>query len=87
MTEKNIQVTVSDQLKIDTEEILAKQGITLEEAIQALCKKIVARGELPEELQLTEEEEKKRFNRIIKKFQPRPLNTYEEIEAWLNEDE
>lgn len=86
MNEKNIQVTVSDQLKAEAEEILAKQGLTLEEAIQALCKKTIARGELPEELQLTEEEENKRFNRIIKKFQPRLLNTYEEIEAWLNEE-
>ncbi|WP_178198301.1 type II toxin-antitoxin system RelB/DinJ family antitoxin [Ligilactobacillus sp. Marseille-Q7487] len=86
MNEKNIQVTVSDQLKAEAEEILAKQGLTPEEVIKMLYRKIVVRGTLPTELLLTAEEEDIRFSKLTEKIPVERLNTYEEIEAWLNEE-
>lgn len=86
MNKNNVQVEVSNQLKQEAESILISQGMTPQEAIQALYKKIVAKGEFPKELQLTEEEINNRFDKVMSNFVPEPLNTCEEIEAWLNEE-
>lgn len=60
--------------------------MTPQEAVQTLYKKIVAKGEFPKEVQLTEEEINSRFDKVMCNFAPEPLNTKEEIEAWLNEE-
>lgn len=48
-----IKIEISDLLKKESESILLSQGITPQEAIQTLYKKIVAKGEFPKEVQLT----------------------------------
>ncbi|WP_248624121.1 type II toxin-antitoxin system RelB/DinJ family antitoxin [Enterococcus cecorum] len=81
-----IRIEISDLLKKEAESILLSQGMTPQEAVQTLYKKIVAKGEFPKELQLTEEEINSRFDKVMSNFAPEPLNTKEEIEAWLNEE-
>lgn len=81
-----IRIEISDLLKKEAESILLSQGMTPQEAIQTLYKKIVAKGEFPKEVQLTEEEINSRFDKVMSNFVPEPLNTKEEIEAWLNEE-
>lgn len=81
-----IRIEISDLLKKEAESILLSQGMTPQEAVQTLYKKIVAKGEFPKEFQLTEEEINKRFDTVMNNFVPEPLNTKEEIEAWLNEE-
>ena len=81
-----IRIEISDLLKKEAESILLSQGMTPQEAVQTLYKKIVAKGEFPKELELTEEEINNRFDKVMSNFVPESLNTYEEIEAWLNEE-
>ena len=81
-----IRIEISDLLKKEAESILLSQGMTPQEAIQTLYKKIVAKGEFPKEFQLTEEEINKRFDTVMNNFVAEPLNTKEEIEVWLNEE-
>lgn len=81
-----IRIEISDLLKKEAESILLSQGMTPQEAIQTLYKKIVAKGEFPKEVQLTEEEINSRFDIVMSNFVPEPLNTKEEIEVWLNEE-
>ena len=81
-----IRIEISDLLKKEAESILLSQGMTPQEAVQTLYKKIVAKGEFPKEFQLTEEEINSRFDKVMSNFAPERLNTKEEIEAWLNED-
>lgn len=81
-----IRIEISDLLKKEAESILLSQGMTPQEAIQTLYKKIVAKGEFPKEVQLTEEEINSRFDKVMSNFAPEPLNIKEEIEAWLNEE-
>lgn len=81
-----IRIEISDLLKKEAESILLSQGMTPQEAVQTLYKKIVAKGEFPKEVQLTEEEINSRFDKVMSNFAPEPLYTKEEIEAWLNEE-
>ena len=81
-----IRIEISDLLKKEAESILLSQGMTPQEAVQTLYKKIVAKGEFPKEVQLTEEEINSRFDKVMSNFAPEPLKTKEEIEAWLNEE-
>lgn len=81
-----ITIEINDLLKKEAESILLSQGMTPQEAIQTLYKKIVAKGEFPKEVQLTEEEINNRFDKVMSNFAPEPLNTKEEIEAWLTEE-
>ncbi|CAI3509205.1 type II toxin-antitoxin system RelB/DinJ family antitoxin [Enterococcus cecorum] len=81
-----IRIEISDLLKKEAESILLSQGMTPQEAVQTLYKKIVAKGEFPKEVQLTEEEINNRFDKVMSNFVPESLNTKEEIEAWLNEE-
>ena len=81
-----IRIEISDLLKKEAESILLSQGMTPQEAVQTLYKKIVAKGEFPKEVQLTEEEINSRFDKVMSNFAPEPLNPKEEIEAWLNEE-
>ena len=81
-----IRIEISDLLKKEAESILLSQGMTPQEAIQTLYKKIVAKGEFPKEVQLTEEEINSRFDIVMSNFATEPLNTKEEIEVWLNEE-
>lgn len=60
-----IRIEISDLLKKEAESILLSQGMTPQEAIQTLYKKIVAKGEFPKEVQLTEEEINSRFDIVI----------------------
>lgn len=85
---KRIQVQVDENLAREAEEVLAAVGLNSTTAITAFYKRIVSFGGIPFSIELSEREKaNRRLLQATKTLPAKRLNTDEEIEAWLSEDE
>lgn len=86
-TEKSrIQVGIDKELKENAEMILEELGLNATTAITILYKQVVARGEFPVDIKLSEEEKKRiRLQQLTKDMPVDVLDTDEKLDVWLNE--
>ncbi|WP_312540726.1 type II toxin-antitoxin system RelB/DinJ family antitoxin [Enterococcus sp.] len=82
-----IQIGIDKELKENAELVLEELGLTPTTAITILYKQVVARGEFPVAIKLSEVEKHAIQLLQLTKNQPvKELVTDSEIEEWLNED-
>ncbi|HCE11439.1 type II toxin-antitoxin system RelB/DinJ family antitoxin [Enterococcus sp.] len=82
-----IQIGIDKELKENAELVLEELGLTPTTAITILYKQVVARGEFPVAIKLSEAEKHAIQLLQLTKNQPvKELVTDSEIEEWLNED-
>ena len=85
---ERVQVGIDGGLKEEAENILRELGMNPTTAITILYKQVVARGEFPLEIKLSEEKwQAMRLREITKNINPERLDTDEKLEAWLNEEQ
>ncbi len=86
-TEKSrIQVGIDKNLKENAEMILEELGLNPTTAITILYKQVVARGEFPVEIKLSEEEKQGiRLQQLTKDMPVDVLDTDEKLEEWFDE--
>lgn len=83
-----IQVAIDKELKEEAEYILSELGMNPTTAITILYKQVVARGEFPMEIKLSDEAKAGiRLRELTKNMPVEMLDTREKLEAWLNEEE
>lgn len=81
-----IQVGMDKELKENAEMILEELGLNPTTAITILYKQVVARGEFPVEIKLSEEEKQGiRLQQLTKDMPVDFLDTDEKLEEWLDE--
>lgn len=83
-----IQVGIDSQLKESAEMILSELGMNPTTAITILYKQVVERGEFPIDIKLSEESKQAiRLKYLTQNMPVEMLETKEQLEEWLNEDE
>lgn len=88
MEKGRIQVEIDKELKEEAEYILSKLGMNPTTAITLLYKQVVARGEFPMEIKLSDEAKAGiRLRELTKNMPLEMLDTREKLEAWLDEEE
>ncbi|MGG5314934.1 type II toxin-antitoxin system RelB/DinJ family antitoxin [Enterococcus sp. AZ072] len=88
MEKGRIQVGIDKELKEEAEYILSELGMNPTTAITILYKQVVARGEFPMEIKLSDEAKAGiRLRELTKNMPVEMLDTQEKLEAWLNEEE
>lgn len=81
-----IQVGIDKDLKENAEMILEELGLNPTTAITILYKQVVARGEFPVEIKLSEEEKQGiRLQQLTMDMPVDVLDTDEKLEEWFNE--
>ncbi|WP_142427377.1 type II toxin-antitoxin system RelB/DinJ family antitoxin [Enterococcus durans] len=86
-TEKSrIQVGIDKELKENAEMILEELGLNATTAITILYKQVVARGEFPVDIKLSEEEKQGiRLQQLTKNMPVDVLDTDEKLDVWFDE--
>ncbi|STP30304.1 DNA-damage-inducible protein [Enterococcus durans] len=86
-TEKSrIQVGIDKELKENAEMILEELGLNATIAITILYKQVVARGEFPVDIKLSEEEKQGiRLQQLTKNMPVDVLDTDEKLDVWFDE--
>ena len=86
-TEKSrIQVGIDKELKENAEMILEELGLNATTAITILYKQVVARGEFPVDIKLSEEEKQAiRLPQLAKNMPVDVLDTDEKLDVWFDE--
>ncbi len=86
-TEKSrIQVGIDKELKENAEMILEEWGLNATTAITILYKQVVARGEFPVDIKLSEEEKQGiRLQQLTKNMPVDVLDTDEKLDVWFDE--
>ncbi|EOD7438571.1 type II toxin-antitoxin system RelB/DinJ family antitoxin [Enterococcus faecium] len=81
-----VQVGIDKDLKENAEMILDELGLNPTTAITILYKQVVARGEFPVDIKLSDEErETIKLKRLTKNMPVNMLDTDKEIDEWLDE--